>query len=122
MNKNNYGVYSVTIQNFIGPRNPRFNGIIRSVSGDLPVDLNFIKMYEKIYVEYDQFVDNGNPRYNTTIVDVGSGENVKRLIENNQFISNNVSSIKIQSELNLIYLIIIKYDSREIFVRVNRIN
>lgn len=114
LNNDNYGV---SVQNFIGSRNPNFNGKITSVPTDLPVGLNFIKIDQEIYVEYESVnvsYDNNNPQYATTRVGVGSGENFKLLIDNKIITIDNVSSINIQPDLAGYHYIII---NKNIYIR-----
>ena len=113
--KDNYGV---TTQNFIGVRGlSTIRGKITSVPTDLPADLNFIKIGQNIEVGYVASVSyDNNPQYATTRVGVGSGENFKLLIDNKISKIVNVSSINIQSVLGGYHYIIIKYDTRNIYI------
>jgi hypothetical protein len=120
LNNDNYGV---SVQNFIGSGNPKNYGNISSVvPADLPDDLNFIKTGEDIYVEYIQSVSNeNNPRYATTLVRIGRGENSKLLVNNSQILINNVSSVKLELYLTNYTYIIVTYNNIDIYIRFKRI-
>jgi hypothetical protein len=110
--------YGVKIQNFIGLRGlSTIRGKITSVPNDLPADLNFIKIDQDIEVGYVASVSyDNNPQYATTRVGVGSGENFKLLINNKISTIVNVSSINILMGLGGYHYIIIKYDTRNIYI------